>query len=213
MDEFIIILTAIAAYLLGSIPTSIWYGRAYFGIDIREHGSGNAGASNTFRVLGKRAGTVVMLIDVLKGLLAAGLAWIPYFAGVVSFDNVIFYKLAFGVLAVVGHIFPVYENFKGGKGVAALLGMTIAIDWRVTLICIGVFLITLFTSKYISLGSMLATLTFPLLMLTPRFGHEEPIVTVYGFVMFLVVVITHRKNIVRLLEGDENKTRIRLRRR
>jgi glycerol-3-phosphate acyltransferase PlsY len=213
MDELIIILTGIVAYLIGSIPTSIWYGRVYFGIDIREHGSGNAGASNTFRVLGKKAGTVVMLIDVLKGLLAAGLALVVFHAGAISFGNVIFYKLAFGILAVIGHIFPIYENFKGGKGVATLLGMTIAIDWRVTLICVGVFIITLLISKYISLGSMLATLTFPLLMLTPRFEHDESIVTIYGFVMFVVVVITHRKNIVRLIEGEENKTRIRLRKR
>ncbi|MBC8111435.1 MAG: glycerol-3-phosphate 1-O-acyltransferase PlsY [Verrucomicrobia bacterium] len=213
MDIFLIILGGIFAYLIGSIPTSVWYGKAYFGIDIRDYGSGNAGATNTFRVLGKRAGTVVMLVDVLKGATATLLAMFLYYLDIVSFPNIVFYKLAYGILAIVGHIFPIYENFKGGKGVAALLGMTLAIHIWVALICIGVFLIVLLASRYVSLGSMLATLTFPLLSLTPRFSPDEPIVIVFGFTMFLLVILTHQKNIIRMLNGEENKTYLRLRKR
>jgi acyl phosphate:glycerol-3-phosphate acyltransferase len=213
MTPIVIILAGLTAYLIGSVPTSIWYGRYFFKIDIREHGSGNAGASNTFRMLGKRAGIAVLSVDILKGFLATSLGWVLYYYGFITFPNIIYYKLAFGVLAIIGHIFPVYENFKGGKGVATLLGMTLAIHIWVTLICLAVFVLVLLISRYVSLGSMLATLTFPVLLLTPRFSPDEPILIVFGFCMFLVVILTHQKNIIRLIHGEENKTSIRIRRR
>jgi len=212
MTLFFILLGGILAYFIGSIPTAVWYGMAYFGIDIREHGSGNAGATNTFRVMGKRAGIIVMLADVLKGWTATSYALFLYYLDVETYPNIIYYKLAFGILAVIGHIFPIFEKFKGGKGVATLLGMVLAIHIWVALLCLGIFIIVFLTSKYVSLGSMLATLAFPVLLLTPRFNMNEPLVIVFGFTMFLVVVITHQKNIVRLLHGEENKTRLRLKR-
>src|SRR6187399_609964 len=116
----------VTAYLIGSIPTAVWYGHAFYGIDVRDFGSGNAGATNSFRVLGKKAGIIVMLIDVFKGWLAARLVFLLIFLNAISADHVIVFQLIFGIAAVLGHIFPVYARFKGGKGVATLLGMVLA---------------------------------------------------------------------------------------
>ncbi|TAE19689.1 MAG: glycerol-3-phosphate 1-O-acyltransferase [Bacteroidetes bacterium] len=213
MDVLFIILGALVAYLLGSIPTAVWYGKAFHGVDVRQHGSGNAGATNTFRVLGKTAGIIVLLIDVLKGFVATEWAWLMMDWKIVQYDHLflyklVFYKLIFGTLAVVGHIFPVYAGFKGGKGVATLLGMMLAVDYQTTLMSVGVFLVVLLVFQYVSLGSMLAALSFPLLLLVPRFKPDDPAVVVFGFLMFLVVVITHQKNITKLLNGEENKARL-----
>jgi acyl phosphate:glycerol-3-phosphate acyltransferase len=213
IDVLFIILGALVAYLLGSIPTAVWYGKAFHGVDVRQHGSGNAGATNTFRVLGKTAGIIVLLIDVLKGFVATEWAWLMMDWKIVQYDNLflyklVFYKLIFGTLAVVGHIFPVYAGFKGGKGVATLLGMMLAVDYQTTLMSVGVFLVVLLVFQYVSLGSMLAALSFPLLLLVPRFKPDDPAVVVFGFLMFLVVVITHQKNITKLLNGEENKARL-----
>lgn len=198
---------ALLAYLLGSIPTAVWYGRAFFKIDIREHGSGNAGATNTFRVLGKRAGTVVMLVDVLKGFAAASLVHILNALSTLSADEVLGLQLIFGFLAVLGHLFPILAQFRGGKGVATLLGMSLAIKPEVAAICIGVWLLVVIASQYVSLGSLLAALSFPVLLLFRISGQpESPLLIAFGFVIFLVVVITHKKNIGRLLQGNESRT-------
>lgn len=125
MDTLLIISLIIGAYLLGSIPTAVWWGRKYYGIDVREFGSGNAGATNTFRVLGKKAGIPVLIIDILKGTSAVMLAWLsPYTFESDPYVNV---QLALGVAAVVGHVFPVFAGFRGGKGVATILGVIICI--------------------------------------------------------------------------------------
>ncbi len=214
IEILVIMIFGILAYLIGSLPTSVWLGEAYFGIDVRDYGSGNAGATNTFRVLGKRAGVVVMIVDIFKGWTATSMATLLFFADAVSEERLVFFKLAFGVLAVVGHIFPVYVNFKGGKGVATLLGMVLSIHTEAALLCILIFLIVLLASKYVSLGSIIAALAFPLLMLIPVFSPEKPILIIFGFVIFALVVLTHQKNIVRLLNGEESRTvLIRLRKR
>lgn len=200
----------LAAYLIGSISTAVWIGKAYYGTDIRQHGSGNSGATNTFRVLGKKPGTIVMLIDIFKGWVATSLASLLVIFGEVPTEDLIIYQLIMGVLAVVGHIFPVYERFKGGKGVATLLGMMLAIHFEVALLCMVIFIIVLFTSKYVSLGSMMAALAFPILLLLPRFHPDNPILIIFGFVLFAMVVLTHRKNINRLLHGEESKANIRI---
>ncbi|ELR69836.1 Acyl-phosphate:glycerol-3-phosphate O-acyltransferase PlsY [Fulvivirga imtechensis AK7] len=195
------------AYLLGSIPTAVWFGKALHGIDVREHGSGNPGATNTFRVLGKRAGTIVMLGDVIKGMAATSLAVILMNMEFIEEQNLVTFKLIMGVVAVTGHIFSVFINFKGGKGVATLLGMMIAIHYEVALLCIVVFLITLIVSKYVSLASIIGALSFPaLLLLVPRFKTNEPLLVIFGFFLFVVIVWTHHKNIRRMMEGEENKT-------
>jgi len=213
IDVLYVIVGAIIAYLLGSIPTAVWYGKTFHGIDVRQHGSGNAGATNTFRVLGKRAGVVVMAADILKGFMATELAWVLVGWNLVDYDHLllyklVFYKLIFGMLAVVGHIFPVYVGFRGGKGVATLLGMMLAVDYQTTLISVGIFLIVLLVFRYVSLGSMLAALSFPLLLLIPRFKPDDPAVIIFGFLMSAVVMITHQKNITKLINGEENKAKL-----
>ncbi|UII34142.1 glycerol-3-phosphate 1-O-acyltransferase PlsY [Fulvivirga ulvae] len=197
----------ILAYLLGSIPTAVWFGKSVHGIDVREHGSGNPGATNTFRVLGKRAGTIVMLGDIIKGMAATSLARILLNLDFIEEQNLVTFKLILGVVAVIGHVFSVFINFKGGKGVATLLGMMIAIHYEVALLCIVVFLVTLIISKYVSLSSIIGALSFPaLLLLVPRFKTNEPLLVIFGFFLFIVIVWTHNKNIRRIVEGEENKT-------
>ncbi|WP_299709194.1 glycerol-3-phosphate 1-O-acyltransferase PlsY [uncultured Pontibacter sp.] len=210
MNILLIAALFLVAYLIGSISTAVWIGKAYYGIDIRQHGSGNSGATNTFRVLGKKPGTIVMLIDIFKGWVATSLAALLVIFNAVPADDLIIYQLAMGALAVVGHIFPVYERFKGGKGVATLLGMMLAIHLEVALMCMVIFVIVLFTSRYVSLGSMIAALAFPILLLLPRFHPDNPILIIFGFVVFAVVVLTHRKNINRLIHGEESKANIKL---
>jgi glycerol-3-phosphate acyltransferase PlsY len=211
MDYIILSAGAVIAYLIGSIPTAVWYGKAFHGIDVRDYGSGNAGATNSFRVLGKKAGLIVMLADLMKGFLPTQIAVYLIEPGFINNDDLIFYQSAFGIGAVLGHIFPVYAGFKGGKGIATLFGMVLSIHVEAAFVCGLIFFIVLLISKYVSLGSMLAALAFPLVLLMPRFYPDEPFLIAFGFVIFFIVVITHQKNIVRLLNGEENKAKIRIR--
>ena len=215
MNGLVLILGTVVAYLLGSIPTAVWVGKAHFGLDIRDYGSGNAGATNTFRVLGKKAGIFVMSIDILKGFAATILPkmLLAEFDILASENQLIYLQILFGAASVVGHIFPIFANFKGGKGVATLLGMVIAINTIAASGCIAVFLLVFLTSKYVSLGSMLAALAFPILLLSPFFNKHEPnpVMIGFGFVIFSLVVFTHQKNIRRLLKGEENRANIKLR--
>ncbi|GAB3980922.1 glycerol-3-phosphate 1-O-acyltransferase PlsY [Spirosoma terrae] len=207
MNVLLISITTIVAYLLGSIPTAVWYGQGFFGIDIRQHGSGNAGATNTFRVLGKRAGTIVMLVDVLKGYTAAIMANLLWYLDIITQTEIMTFEIVFGLVAVIGHLYPIFADFKGGKGVASLLGMVLAIHPEMALVCIGIFLLVVIASQYVSLGSILAALAFPILLLLQVFGQKEsPLLIVFGFVVFLMVVFTHQKNIGRLMRGQENRT-------
>jgi glycerol-3-phosphate acyltransferase PlsY len=209
MHPIFIILAAILAYLLGSVPTAVWFGRAFHGIDVRDHGSGNPGATNTFRVLGKRAGIIVMLADIVKGMVATSLAVPLMNLGYIPEANLITFKLIFGVIAVTGHIFSVFLNFKGGKGVATLLGMMIAIHYEVAIICIVIFILTLLVSKYVSLASIISALAFPsILTFIPKFKTSEPLLIIFGFFLFIVIVWTHQKNIRRIIDGEESKTHL-----
>ncbi|MEZ0608452.1 glycerol-3-phosphate 1-O-acyltransferase PlsY [Fibrella sp. WM1] len=203
----LIVGATVMAYLLGSIPTAVWYGRAFFNLDIRQHGSGNAGATNTFRVLGKRAGTIVLLVDALKGYAAASLAFFVNTLYPLSDNELLSYQLLFGFLAVVGHLYPLFAQFRGGKGVATLLGMVLAIRPDVAAVCIGIWLVVVIASQFVSLGSLLAALAFPVLLLLRVFGQpENPMLIGFGFLIFLIVAITHKKNIGRLIQGNENRT-------
>ena len=205
MDILLIALFLLAAYLIGAIPTAVWVGKTFYGVDVREHGSGNAGATNTFRVLGKKPGSFVMAVDIFKGWAATSLAHFLVMAGAIEPDKLVLFKIIMGVLAVVGHIFPVYVGFKGGKGVATLMGMVLAIHLEAALICLAIFILVLLISRYVSLGSMIAAIAFPLLLLLPRFHPDEPLLIVFGFLLSLMVVLTHKKNIGRLLQGQESK--------
>jgi glycerol-3-phosphate acyltransferase PlsY len=207
----LVLLTIIGAYLLGSIPSAVWYGQAFFGIDIRDYGSGNAGASNTFRVLGKKAGSVVMAIDILKGWTATSLPFFLVFWNSIPADDLILYQLLHGVASVLGHVFPIYVGFKGGKGVATLFGMVLAIQLDVALLCVAIFILVVLLSKYISLGSMIGTLAFPILLMLPKYNPEEPALIIFGFAMFAIVLLTHQKNIRRMIKGEESKANIKIR--
>jgi glycerol-3-phosphate acyltransferase PlsY len=200
MNEMMLV---VLAYLLGSIPTSIWVSKAVFGIDIRQYGSGNPGATNTFRVLGSKWGVFVMTADITKGMIATSLyILIPfYLENELARTN---FMIVLGLAAVLGHIFPIFADFKGGKGVATILGMALAIQPIVALICIIVFLITLFTTRFVSLSSMLASIVFMVLILF-IFNEKETSYRVFAIIVALMVVVTHQKNIGRLLNGKENK--------
>jgi glycerol-3-phosphate acyltransferase PlsY len=161
MNELFLI---ILAYLIGSIPTSLIVSRTQFNIDIRDYGSGNAGATNTFRVLGSKWGTLVMIMDMLKGLIAVKLALLlPYYIDN-EFQRTNF-QIGLGLAAVLGHIFPIWAEFRGGKGVATLFGLIIAISPWTALSCIGVFLLVLYLTRFVSLSSILASLAFPVFIL------------------------------------------------
>lgn len=200
MHEIILLLMA---YLLGSIPTAVWVGKYIYKIDIRNYGSGNSGATNTFRVLGSKAGSFVFFVDTLKGFLAVDLA---YFIEKYQMDSVALtnFQVLLGIAAVVGHIFPIWAQFKGGKGIATLFGMILAIQPIVALSLIAVFLIMLFVTRYVSLSSITASIAFPL-MIFFVFREPELMYRLFALVTAIMVVMTHHKNINRLLKGNENK--------
>ena len=200
MNEIFLVLVA---YLLGSIPTAVWTSKGFFGIDIRDYGSGNAGATNTYRVLGPKWGTFVMIVDMLKALVAVKLAlFLPTdMHGDFYLTNM---QLALGLSAVIGHIFPVWAEFRGGKGVASLFGMVLGIQPDVALCCVGIFIIVLYATRWVSLSSILASIAFPIFILF-IFNEPETLYRVFAIAVALLVVLTHQKNINRILKGDENK--------
>lgn len=206
MENIYICIGVVISYLIGSMPTALWVGKAFYGLDIREHGSGNSGATNTFRVLGKKAGITVLLIDVIKGLTAASLVRYLHFVdlGTARYVNL---QLLFGLSSVLGHIFPIYAKFKGGKGIATLLGMVIGIHYMSALACIFLFVVILFSTRYVSLSSILAAIAFPVIAVI-IYKNEEPFFIVFGIAAAIMVVLTHQKNIVRLVAGNENKAKL-----
>lgn len=203
MNEILLI---IAAYLIGSVPTAVWVSKYFFSIDIRDYGSGNAGATNTYRVLGPKWGTIVMVIDMLKAIIAVKLAFLlPY-----SFSNDIYLvnmQLGLGLAAVLGHIFPIWAEFRGGKGVATLFGMVLGIQPNVALCCVGVFILVLYLTRWVSLSSILASIAFPVFILV-IFNEPEKLYRVFAITVAMLVLLTHQKNITRLLKGSESKVPI-----
>ena len=203
MNELLLILSA---YFIGSIPTAVWVSKYFFGIDIRDYGSGNAGATNTFRVLGKKWGAFVMVVDMLKAIVAVKLAFfLPD-----SFDNSLYLinmQLGLGLAAVLGHIFPIWADFRGGKGVASLFGMVLGIQPNVALCCVGVFILVLFLTRWVSLSSILASVAFPIFILV-IFNEPEHLYRVFAIIVALMVLLTHQKNIGRIIKGSENKAPI-----
>jgi len=203
MKEVLLILSA---FMIGSIPTAVWISRFFFGIDIREYGSGNAGATNTFRVLGAKWGTIVMFFDMLKGILAVKLYFLlPYYIHN-EFEQTNF-QIGLGLAAVLGHIFPIWADFRGGKGVATLFGMVLGIQPVVALCCVGVFGLVFYLTRYVSLSSILASAAFPVFVLA-IFNAEEPLYRIFAVAVALMVILTHQKNIGRLLRGSESKVPI-----
>lgn len=199
----VVLLSCLGAYLLGSIPTAVWIGKIFFGIDVREHGSGNAGATNTLRILGKSAGFSVLFIDFLKGLLAASLVM---FNHTLAVDTEAYFnmQMLLGAMAVLGHVYPVFAGFKGGKGIATLIGVITAMSGWLALSCFVTFVIIVSISKYISLGSMVSAILSPLYV-GLIYDWQQPTFLYFCIAIAVLVVYTHRANIGRLRAGNENK--------
>lgn len=193
----------VLAYVCGSIPTSVWWGRTFFKVDVREHGSRNAGATNTFRVLGPKAGVPVLLIDILKGFLPVRI--LPNFSELQP-DTApwMWLRVALVIAAVIGHLYPVFAGFKGGKGVATSLGGVLAVHPGAAVICVLVFGIVFWLSRYVSLGSLSAAVAFPLAVILI---YQEFSAVKIGFAVGLCIMVfyTHRENIGRLIRGEENR--------
>jgi glycerol-3-phosphate acyltransferase PlsY len=193
----------ILAYLIGSVPTSVWIGKSFFGVDIRERGSKNAGATNAIRILGWKAGISVLIIDMFKGWLAVNLIHLTNYY-IPETGDFIEFQLLLGIAAILGHIFPVYVGFRGGKGVATLFGLVLAINPEPTLLCTGIFVLTLIITKYVSLSSMIAAFAFPVLVIFV-FKSTTPSLVIFSLIISVLLLFTHQKNLERLLRKEEKK--------
>ncbi len=202
-----LVLGIIFAYLSGSIPTSVWVGRIFYDIDIRTQGSGNAGATNTMRILGWKAGVPVMIIDVLKGWFAVYL-YIFFAPEVMNESSLVLYKIGLASAAVVGHVFPVFAGFRGGKGIATLLGVGIALYPTAVFFVLGIFTIILLVTGFVSLSSVVGAISFPVIVIFFFNPNSIPLI-ILAICVGLFVPVTHRKNIVRLINGTEPKFRIK----
>lgn len=200
----IVLLLLIPAYLLGSIPNAVWVGKRFYGIDVREHGSHNAGATNTLRVLGRKAGLIVFALDFLKGLLAVALASLSGLAA--GSDALYNLKFALTAAAVLGHIFPLFAGFRGGKGVATLAGAVLMVYPPAVLLCLATFLVVFLLFRYVSLASMTAGILLPVYTVFV-FGQRSVPLIVFCCAISVLLLITHRKNIGRLIHGTESKIR------
>ena len=199
------LLFILLAYLTGAFPSAVWVGKTFYKIDVREFGSGNAGATNTFRVLGKKAGIPVLIMDIFKGWLSVN--YISFLTNIPESAEAVFeIKLAFGIAAVIGHLFPIYTGFRGGKGIATLLGLLIGLHAVAALYSILVFVIVFITSKYVSLGSIIASVAFPVLVIL-ILGSTNVSLNLFAFFVPILSLITHQKNIERLLRGEETKVK------
>lgn len=193
----------VLAYLLGSLPAAVWIGKRFHNIDVRQYGSGNAGATNVIRVLGWKTGLPVLIIDVAKAWLAAML---PFFFKLAEPGSGILMNLQIlaGVTAILGHIFPIFAGFRGGKGVACVFGVLLALQPILTLCCGGIFVTVLLITGIVSVSSMSAGITFPVLLFSV-FGSPSVVFKIFSLFVAIALIITHRKNIGRLLRGEESK--------
>lgn len=204
---FFVILVVLIAYLLGSIPTAVWVGKLFYNTDVREHGSGNAGATNTIRVLGYAAGIPVLLFDVFKGWLAVK---IPGWAGISGFtpDDMVYVAIGCALAAVLGHVFPVFAGFRGGKGVGTLAGVGLALYPVALLIVVGIFALSLTITRIVSFSSILGAVSFPFIVIFITEVHQ-PALIVLAILVAVFVPLTHRKNISRLIRGEEKRFQFR----
>jgi acyl phosphate:glycerol-3-phosphate acyltransferase len=203
MNILILSFGAILAYLLGSVPSSVWIGKWFYGIDVREKGSGNAGATNTIRVLGLKAGLPVLLLDAFKAWLAVALAG-TLAIGILEPGDLILYRISVGAIAVLGHVFPVFAGFRGGKGVASLVGVVVALFPQSFFIVLIWFTAVFAITRYVSLASVTSALIFPLIVIFIFKEQSGPLI-VLSILVAVFVPVTHRRNIGRLIHGTENK--------
>jgi acyl phosphate:glycerol-3-phosphate acyltransferase len=207
MTVVYILLEILVAYLVGSVPSAVWIGKLLYGIDVRQHGSGNAGATNVIRVLGYAAGIPVLLFDVFKGWLAVEVAvWLPIPG--LSTEVMIYILIGMGIAAVLGHVFPVYAGFKGGKGVGTIAGVGISLFPLAILIVLVIFILVLAVTHYVSLSSIVASLVFPMVVYF-IIGERHPGLIGLSLLVAVFIPATHRKNIMRLMKGEENKFNFR----
>lgn len=199
----------LAAYFLGSIPSAVWIGKSFYGVDVREKGSKNAGTTNTIRVLGLLPGLFVLGIDVFKGWLAVYFA--KFFGSSLAemnHDYLVYYQLVIGIFAVIGHALPIFARFKGGKGVATMLGVVIGLFDKIIPLVLAVFVIVFILTHYISVSSMSAAVSFPVFYSTCSIWLHYNINTVqlcFSVIVALFILWTHRKNIKRLIHHEEPK--------
>ena len=200
------IIVAVIAYLLGSISFSAIISKKMAGFDVREKGSGNAGTTNVLRSVGKKAAILTLICDVLKGVLAVLVAYIAGNIVKEGVDRALLIQIA-GLLVVVGHTFPIFFGFKGGKGIATALGVLLITNWNIGLICLVFALVLMALTKMVSLGSISAAILFPvLILLMPHTAYlVDGNYVIYSILMAVLVVFNHRANVKRLLNGTENK--------
>jgi len=196
------LLLILLAYLLGSIPTAVWVGKLFYKTDVRQVGSKSAGATNTIRVLGLKAGIPVLIIDVFKGWLALFIA--DSYKLELDFQWHAFFMVIVSLAVVLGHVYPVFASFKGGKGVATLLGVAIALFPYEIIVLLGIFIIVFILSRYVSLASITAAVSFPFVSCF-LFNTQEIAYIAFSIFVALFVPLTHIKNIKRLIKGEENK--------
>ena len=198
------ILIGIISYCLGSISFSVIFSKKMAGFDVREKGSGNAGSTNVLRTVGKKAAALTLICDILKGIVAVLLAYA--FSHIVEDANGSLMVQIAGIMVVIGHTFPVFFKFKGGKGVATSLGIIILINYQIGLICLIFALLVMFLTKTVSIGSIMAAILFPVLTLLL---HENYLIEgnyiIFGILLALIVIYNHRSNIKRIMNGEENK--------
>ncbi len=203
MNELLLI---VLAYFIGSIPTALIISKTFFHIDIRDYGSGNMGATNTFRVLGSKYGTIVMIFDILKGMAAVALySFLPqYLTDEWARTNLM---VGLGLASVLGHIFPIFAQFRGGKGVATLFGMILTVQPVIAISCVGVFLLVLFLTRYVSLSSILAGIALPICVLW-IWNDDVILYRIFAILVAALIILTHQKNIIKILRGSESRVPI-----
>ena len=203
MNHIYLAFEILLAYLMGSIPSAVWVGKLFYGIDVRQHGSGNAGATNVIRVLGYKAGIPVMVFDVFKGWVAVQVIFLFPHTGL-SEDFITYVRICMAFAAVLGHVFPVFAGFKGGKGVGTLAGAAIALYPLALLIVLALFITVLAVTRYVSLASILCGISFPFIVIIIT-RQEHPGLIILAIVVAVFIPLTHIKNIKRLSRGEENK--------
>ena len=205
MSKMVInIITAIVAYLIGSVNFSVIFSKKFAGFDVREKGSGNAGSTNMLRSVGKGAAALTLLCDILKGVVAILIAIAIGSIFNVS-DKALLVQIA-GVAVVIGHTFPIFFGFKGGKGVATSLGILLMTNWQIGLICLVFALVLIILTQMVSLGSCAAAILFPVLTLFIPQNYIVPgNYLIYSIILAVIIVFNHRENVKRLLSGTENK--------
>lgn len=196
-----LVVVVLLAYLLGSIPSAVWVGKYFYGVDVRQHGSGNAGATNVLRTLGKKAGISVLVLDMLKGFAAVNLSWLSDYSPASNEWHGI--RASMAVASILGHIFPLFAGFRGGKGVATMTGTLLALNPAAAAIAVIFFSLMLWFTRYVSLSSMITALMLPVIF-GAWFGSGAAF-SLYSFAVAAIILVTHRKNIKRLLRGEENK--------